>query len=109
MRDVDRGDPELPLDGPDLLAQDDPDLGVKGRQGLVEEQDLRLDGERPGERDALLLAAGQLPREPVTAALEVDQFEQFADAPGDIRIGALAHLESEADVAGDRQVRKQRI
>ena len=67
--DVDRGDPELALDRPDLLAQDDPDLGVERRQRLVEEQDLRLDGERAGERDALLLAARQLPRVAVAAAL----------------------------------------
>ena len=59
---VDRRDPELALDRPDLLAQDDPDLGVERRQRLVEEQDLRLDGERAGERDALLLAARQLVR-----------------------------------------------
>ena len=80
MGHVDRGDPELALDRPDLLAQDDPDLGVERGQRLVEEQDLGLDGERPGERDALLLAARHLPREAVGAALEVDQLEQLADA-----------------------------
>ena len=66
--DVDGGDPELALDRPDLLAQDDPDLGVERRQRLVEEQDLGLDRQRPGEGDALLLAARQLPRVAVRRA-----------------------------------------
>ena len=78
MGDVDGGDPELALDRPDLLAQDDPDLGVERRQRLVEEEDLRLDGERAGEGDALLLAAGQLPRVALAAVLEVDELEQLA-------------------------------
>ena len=65
--DVDGGDPELALDRPDLLAQDDPDLGVERGQRLVEQQDLRLDGQRAGEGHALLLAAGQLVRVAVAA------------------------------------------
>ena len=36
------------------------DLGVERAEGLVEEQDARLDGQRAGERDALALAAGEL-------------------------------------------------
>ena len=90
--DVHGGDPELALDRPDLLAQDDPDLGVERGQRLVEEEDLRLDGERPGQRDALLLAARQLVRVAVAATLEVDQLEQLADAPLDLGLRALADL-----------------
>jgi hypothetical protein len=37
-------------------------LGVERAEGLVEQQDLRLDGQRPGQRDALALAAGKLRR-----------------------------------------------
>ena len=33
------------------------DLGVQGPEWLVEKQDARFDGERPGERDSLALAA----------------------------------------------------
>ena len=33
---------------------------VDAREGLVEQQDVRLLGERPGEEHALLLAAGEL-------------------------------------------------
>ena len=82
--DVDGRDPELALDRPDLLAKGDPDLGVEGRQRLVEEEDLGLDGEGPGEGDALLLPARELVR--VAAALlgQVDQLEQLADALPDL-------------------------
>ena len=84
MGDVDRRDPELALDRPDLLAQDDPDLRVERGQRFVEEEDLGLDRQRAGERDALLLAARQLPRITVAASAEVDQLEQLADPPVDI-------------------------
>ena len=41
---------------------------------------LRLDRERPGERHALALAAGELRRVAVGEALEVDQAQQLVDA-----------------------------
>ena len=36
--------------------------------------------ERPGERDALLLAARELPRPPPLVAGEADELERLADA-----------------------------
>ncbi len=60
VRHVDGGDAELALQRADLLAQRHADLGVERRERLVEQQHLRLDGERAGERHALLLAAGEL-------------------------------------------------
>ena len=44
----------------DLVAQRHADLGVERGERLVEEQHLRPDRERAGERHALLLAAGEL-------------------------------------------------
>ena len=43
-----------------FLAHLQPQLGVEIRQRLVEQQHLRLDRQRAGDRDALLLAAGEL-------------------------------------------------
>lgn len=37
-----------------------PDLGIERAERLVEEEDLGIDGECPGERDPLALAAGEL-------------------------------------------------
>ena len=56
------GGAEPLLQGADLLAQLQPDLGVQGGQRLVEQQHPGLDGQRAGQGDALLLAAGELVR-----------------------------------------------
>ena len=71
------GGAEPLLQGADLLAQLQPDLGVERGQRLVEQQHVRLDRQRPGQRDALLLAAGQLVR--VLAGLrgQADHVEQL--------------------------------
>ena len=57
--DVDEGDADALLDraqfGAHVLAQPQ----IERRQRLVEQQHLRLDRERAGDRDALLLAAGE--------------------------------------------------
>jgi hypothetical protein len=60
MRHIDRGDAEVALHVSDLLAQRDADLDVQRGERLVEQQDLRLNGERASQRHALLLAAGEL-------------------------------------------------
>ena len=50
-----------------------PDLGVERRERLIEEQQPRLDGERPREGDALLLAARQLVRIALRGVAELDR------------------------------------
>ena len=66
--DVDRGDAELALDAAELelhlLAQ----LAVERGERLVEQQEVRLEHQRPGDRHALLLAAGELVDAPVARA-----------------------------------------
>jgi hypothetical protein len=57
VRDHHRGQSELLLQLADLDANLVPQLGVEIGERLVEQQDVGLDDERPGERDALLLAA----------------------------------------------------
>ena len=79
MGDVDRGDAELALQRADLLAQGDADLGVERRQRLVEQQDLRLDGEGAGQRHALLLAAGELVGIAPAQRRQLDQAEHLLD------------------------------
>ena len=58
--DEEGGGPDVELDPPDLVAELDPHLRVERRERLVEQQHRRLDGQRPGQRHALLLAAGEL-------------------------------------------------
>ena len=72
MRDEDERDAELALQvlelDLDLLAE----LLVEGPERLVEQQHLGLEGERPGERDPLPLAAGELVRLALLEARELD-------------------------------------
>ena len=53
--------------------------GVDAVHRLVEQQDVRLLGERAGDEDALLLAAGELPDLRVGVVQHVDFGERVAD------------------------------
>ena len=86
----------------DVAAQVDAQRRVERGERLVEQHQRRADRERAGERDPLLLAAGQLVRMPVAEPGEPDQLEQPV---GD---GRLVPSHAERDVRSDRQVREQR-
>src|SRR5690606_9215124 len=76
-------------------------LRVESTGRLVAEQDLRLGGQRPGDADALLLAAGQLRRVALRLIAEADPVEQFGDPCLDLRAAQLAgQLQRHGDVAG---------
>ena len=90
---------------PHLLAE----LGVEVRERLVEEEQLRLDDERAGQRHALLLAARQLAREAVAEALEADQAQRLRDLLPDGGRSEPAHLEPEGDVLGGREVGEEGV
>ena len=53
-------------------------MGVERGERLVQEHDLGFDGERSGERDALLLAAGELVG---VAARQVGQPDESSSSP----------------------------
>ena len=53
------------------------DLGVERAERLVEQQHLRLDRQRAGQRHPLALAAGELRRVAVRELLEVHELEQL--------------------------------
>ena len=75
---------------------------VEGAERLVHEQQLRIERQRPGDRDALLHAARQLPRMPLGERLELDEAEQVG-GPAAALVGRVAHdLERQLDVLGDR-------
>ena len=59
----DRRHAEAPLELLDLVAQVHPHLGVERGQRLVEQQEPGRGGQRAGQRDPLLLAAGELGRD----------------------------------------------
>jgi len=78
-------------------------LWVEGTGGLVAEQDARLGGQRTGNTDALLLAAGELCRVLACMVLEPDAFEQAGDAGVDLAARADAgQAQRHGDVVGHR-------
>ena len=68
MGDVDEGDAQVLLQPPQLAAHLQAQELVERRQRLVEQQHARLGDQRPRQRHALLLAAGQLRRHAVGEA-----------------------------------------
>ena len=68
--------PELALERLELGPGVDPQLGVEVRERLVHQEHPRLADDRPGQGDALLLAAGELGR---PARQEVADPEQLGD------------------------------
>src|SRR5690606_3107179 len=79
MRDEERGDAEFLVDLAQPAPEIAPDVGVERAERLVEQQYLRVDCERAGERHALPLAAGNLAREASAKIVELDQPQQFGD------------------------------
>ena len=88
-----------------LLAQ----LLVERGERLVEQQDARAFRQRARQGDALALPAGELLGIAVSQRLELHEAQHLVDAGRDLRLRQAILLEAEGDVAGDRQVRKQRI
>src|SRR3546814_5833414 len=68
--DVDRREAELLLQLADVLAHTPAQLGVEIGERLVEQQNRRLQHQRAGDRDALLLAAGELAGQPLANHIE---------------------------------------
>ena len=81
-----------------MLAQ----LQVERRQRLVEQQDVRLHRQRPGNRHALLLAAGQFVHHLVALPRQRNELEQFIGLLAPFGPADTAHLQREGNVVGHR-------
>ena len=108
VRHVDERRAELALDRAQLQLHVLAELEVERRERLVEQQDARLGGQRPRQRRALDLAAGQLGRPTRAETLEPDEREQLFDLGGDALLRPASELEAVADVLDDVHVREQR-
>ena len=80
---------------------------VECAERLVVEHHLRLDGERAGEADALLHAAGELVGELVGGVLEPDEAEDLLGALEPLRLRDALDLEPERDVVDHAAVGEQ--
>ncbi len=74
----DAGQVDLVVQAAEPLPQLLPHLGVERAERLVQQQHLRLDGQRPGQRHALPLPAGKLVRIAVGHALQLHQLQAAA-------------------------------
>ena len=82
----------------DLLAHDEPQVRVEVGQRLIQEKHLRLEAERPGEGDTLLLTTGEFVDHPISKRVQFDHLEQFLDPRLDPVLGPLVDLQTVADV-----------
>jgi hypothetical protein len=89
-----------------LLAEAAVEVGERP----VHEEQPRLDDQRAGEGDALLLAAGQL-RRPAAAlgGAQADAVQHRLDAPQPFRPRDAPHLQAEGQVGLGRQVREEGV
>ena len=98
---------QLTLQSCDLVLHVTPDQRVEGGEGLVEQEDLGIVGERAREADALLHAARQLVGVALAEAAETDQVEHVARARVALRLRFALYLETERDIVEHPPVRQQ--
>jgi hypothetical protein len=68
-----------PPEGQELLVELVADDLVERAEGLVHEENVGIEGQRPGDRGALLHAARELPGILALEAVELDQLDHAAD------------------------------
>jgi hypothetical protein len=86
-----------------------PQLRIEVRQRLVEQEDRGLEHQRARHRDALLLAAGELRRQPVAEARQSEHLELRHRERARLRLVGGRRQRAVADVLQHRHVRKERI
>jgi hypothetical protein len=107
VRDVHERDADVLLDALELDLQLLAQAQVERAERLVEQQRARAVDERAGERDALLLAAGELARLALAEVAELHELERLAVRACGLLLGDLLALEAERDVLLDAQVRER--
>ena len=80
---------------------------VKVARRLIGDEDIRPVDEGPGDRDALLLTAGQFVGEALFLAVESDHLQDFRHDGLDVTAGLPDHLKRESHVLEHGLVRQQ--
>ena len=107
MGDEDRRLAQLPLQPPDLVLHVPPDQRVERGERLVEQQDLGIVGQGPGQPHPLLHAAAQLVGVGVAQAAEADQLQHLAGPLEPAGLVLALHLQAEGDVVEEAAVGEQ--
>ncbi len=90
-----------------LLLQLAAQVGVLGGEGLIQQQQLRLDRQGPHQGDALLLPARELPRISVRFLQQAHPLQQPGHPPAPLRRRQLG--QAEAHVLGHRAMGEQGV
>ena len=109
VRDVHHRHADGAVELPELGAHLDAGACVEVRQWLVEQERVGPAHERPRQRDALPLAAGELVWAPLEQVRDADELARLGDARLDLALRLVADGEPEADVAGHREVGEERV
>ena len=107
VRDEQHGEPALGADPVQLVVQQVAGHRVERAERLVHQQDLRVLGQRPGQRDPLPHAARQLVRPLVGEAAQVHQVQQVGGAAPPLGLGHPARAQRQLHVPGRGQPREQ--
>ena len=107
--DVDHGVTEVLVQPLDLDAQFRAQFGVEVGQRLVEQEHVDIAHQRPPDRNALALTAGQGRRLAVEKRFDLQDLGGSGDAFGDFRLGDAGHLQPEGEIAARRHLRIERI
>jgi hypothetical protein len=101
MRDEDESDAKPTLELLELELHLLAKLAIERRQRLVEKEDAGLEDDRTRDRDALLLASGELRRIPCREVRKADEFEHLANPLGDGGLRESFPLQAKRDVSFD--------
>jgi len=86
-----------------------PELGVQRTQGLIQQQHFRLVDDGPCEGHPLPLSAGKLVGVAAGERGDLGQLQHRGGAAHNVVGGQPFHAQSERDVLGDAEVRKERV
>ena len=109
MGDKDTGDADPADHLPQPGAQFQADLGVDRREGLVEQQDLRVRSQGPRKGDTLALSARELAGIPFFQSLASDQPEEFLHFLPDLLLRRLLHPKAESDILKNRHIAEKGV
>ena len=110
MRDIEHGQRrQLAMQPGELIDHRAADLCIECGQRLIKQEHLRADRDGASDRDALLLAAGELARIALRVGGHADHGQGFRDAGANNLFRHAPGPQSEGDILLDPHMRKERI
>jgi hypothetical protein len=107
--DVDDGGGEPSVQGLDLGAHLDPELGVEVGEGLVEEEDVGLADDGAANGDALALAAREVLGPAVEIGADVEDLGRLLHRRLDLGLGHASDAHAVADIVAHGHVRVEGV